>query len=62
MVSIPKFIIDITERARGDEDPKVGWEFSDLGKILGLQCAGEYAEKVASCLDSAALIQRFDHN
>jgi len=58
MWSIPKYIVDITKRARGDEDPKVGWEFGDLGKTFTLQYTGryaEYAEKVTPCLDSAGI-------
>jgi hypothetical protein len=52
MWSILKFIVGITKRARGDENPKVEWEFGDLGKTFTLQCTGKYAEKVTPYLNS----------
>jgi hypothetical protein len=52
MWSILKFIVGITKHARGDENPKVEWEFGDLGKTFTLQCTGKYAEKVTPYLNS----------
>jgi hypothetical protein len=56
MLSTAKCIVDITKRARGDENPKVRREFGDLGKILAPKFTSKYAEKVMPCLDPAALV------
>jgi hypothetical protein len=62
MLSTVKCIIDVPKRARGNENPKVGRKFGDLGKTFVLEFTGKYAEKVTSCLPSATLIQCFDHD